>query len=112
METMLIGVRHELMRLGVTNRYRGYEQTVCAVEIAAGNPESLTLISKLIYPDVARHFDVSWHVVERNIRTIIDVIWDTNPGRLSELAGHQLLRKPKTSDFIAILANSVAQQYK
>lgn len=109
MEEKLSGVRDKISRLGITVRYNGFEQTVCAVSIALAEPDSLTLVSKLVYPDVARRFGVSWRVVERNIRTVIGVAWEHNQQYLCELAGHELTRKPTASDFVAILANAVSK---
>lgn len=109
MEEKLSEVRNEISRLGATARYKGFEQAVYAVSIALTEPESLTLVSKLVYPDVGRRFGVSWRVVERNIRTVIGVAWEHNQQYLCELAGHELTRKPTASDFVAILANAVSK---
>jgi len=109
MDKELTSIRNELLQMGITMRYKGFEQTARAVGLALRDPESMTLVSKLIYPDVGKQFGVSWRVVERNIRTVIDVVWESNPAHLSKLAGHSLCRKPKPSDFIAILANAVAK---
>lgn len=104
-------VGRELLQLGITMRYRGYSQTICAVEIALEDPESLTLVSKLLYPKVGKHFGVSWHVAERNIRTVVDVIWELNPDGLNHIAGCELQRKPTVSDFIAIMVNCVNSHF-
>jgi len=98
-------VGSQLLHLGITMRYKGYSQTVCAVEIAMADPESLMLVSKRLYPGVGKHFGVSWRVAERNIRTVVDVIWQYNPIGLSNMAGHELLRKPTVSDFVSIMVS-------
>ena len=100
-------VGRQLLQLGITMRYKGYSQTVFAVEIALAAPESLTLVSKMLYPEVGKHFGVSWRVAERNIRTVVDVVWVLNPESLSRIAGYQLKRKPTASDFISIMVNDV-----
>ncbi len=100
-------VGKELLYLGVTMRYKGYGQTICAVEIAIEDPECLTLVSKRLYPKVGKNFGVSWRVAERNIRTVVDVIWELNPEGLSHIAGCELRRKPTVSDFISIIVNDV-----
>jgi len=97
----------ELRLLGITMRYKGYSQTICAVEIAVADPESLTLVSKRLYPGVGKCFGVSWRVAERNIRTVIDNIWEFNRDGLSHIAGYELRRKPTVSDFISIIVNDV-----
>ena len=95
----------QLIGLGATMRYRGYNQAICAAELAITDTENLTLISKRIYPTVAKLYGAPQYVVERNIRTLIDVIWKTNPDGLCLIAGCPLPRKPTVSDFISILAN-------
>lgn len=96
-----------LLYLGITMRYKGYGQTICAVEIAVEDPESLTLVSKRLYPGVGKSFGVSWRVAERNIRTVVEHVWELNPDGLSRIAGRELRRKPTVSDFIAIIVNDV-----
>jgi len=98
-------VGKELLHLGITMRYKGYRQTIFAVEIALADPERLILVSKRLYPEVGRRFGVSWRVAERNIRTVVDVVWALNPEGLSRIAGCELRRKPTTSDFISIMVN-------
>ena len=100
-------VGKKLSFLGVTMRYKGYGQTIRAVEFAVEEPECLMLISKRLYPKVGKHFGVSWRVAERNIRTIVDVIWELTPEGLCNMAGCELRRKPTTSDFISIMVNDV-----
>lgn len=100
-------VGRELLHLGITMRYKGYSQTIFAVEMALADPESLTLVSKRLYPEVGKRFGVSWQVVERNIRTVVEVIWELNRDGLGHIAGCELRRKPTASDFISIIVNDV-----
>ena len=53
--------------------------------------------------ELAKRCGVNCQCVERNIRTVIAVAWKTNPQLLSELAGYSLSRRPKATQFIAIL---------
>ena len=97
-------VRALLCRLGGTANYAGFAQTAYAVSLAAGQPERLLLVTKWLYPDVARHFGTTWRCVERNIRTAAAAAWERNPQLLSELAGCELARKPTNAQFLAILS--------
>lgn len=92
-----------LHNLGVTEEYTGFPHTVYAVQLAVSDPERLKLITKLIYPDVAGRYGTNWKAVERNIRTVVSVAWETDPLLLSELAGFHLKRKPNNGRFLAIL---------
>lgn len=91
--------------MGVPNSYTGVKQAAYAVDFAMKNPESLTLVTKRLYPVVARCDHTTATSVERNIRTIVQIIWENNPASLNAIAGYELKRKPTTSQFIAILVD-------
>ena len=93
-----------LMRLGVTANYTGFRQSAYAVYLAMQNPDRLILVSKWLYPDVAKHYGTTWLAVERNIRTAAKLAWESNPMLLCELAAYRLTGRPKAARFIAILA--------
>ena len=97
--------------LGVTENYTGFFPTVYAIQLAIRDPDRLALVTKLIYPDVARQFGTNWKAVERNMRTMVSAIWANNPLLLCELAGRQLSGKPKNSTFLAIVAGSCGKQW-
>lgn len=58
-----------LYRLGVTANYTGFFHTACAVSLCAKQPDRLLLVTKRLYPEVARQYRTNWKAVERNIRT-------------------------------------------
>lgn len=93
-----------LYQLGLTANYTGFFYTSYAVYLAAQQPERLLLVTKWLYPEVAKHCATTWKCVERNIRTAVDVVWGSNPELLEALARHPLSKKPKVSEFISILA--------
>ena len=95
-----------LYRLGITAEYTGFFHTAYAVYLAVLNPKRLMLVTKLLYPAVAKHYETSWQRVERNIRTVIGIVWNSNRALLVELARHPLPEKPNPSHFLAILAAS------
>ena len=100
-EPQIYSVLHQL---GASSDTNGYFFTAYAVHLAVGQPERLMLVTKWLYPEVARHYDTTWKNVERNIRTAISIIWDTNPKLLEALVRHPLPRKPKASEFLSVLA--------
>lgn len=93
-----------LYSLGASANYTGFFHTSYAVMLAVQDPQRLLLVTKWLYPDVARHYKTSWKAVERNIRTIVSMIWGTNPGLLSDIAGYKLNDKPGTARFLAIVS--------
>lgn len=98
-----------LMRLGVTPNYRGFLYTAYALQLSIADGQRLLLITKHIYPAVARHYRTTWNSVERDIRTVIDIVWKRNPALLNQLAGYEMNRRPSVSQFLAILSARIAQ---
>lgn len=101
-------IQQLLHRLGVTENYTGFPHTVYAVQLSIDDPDRLQLITKRLYPDVARRYGVTWQAVERDIRTVVSVAWTADPALLSELAGRELAGKPNNASFLSILAGSCA----
>lgn len=94
-----------LYPLGITPQYTGYYYIICAVELAAADPSHLVLVTKDLYPTVAARYSSTACRVERNLRQMADLAWRTNPHLLETMAEHPLLRRPRASQFIAILTN-------
>lgn len=96
-----------LYRLGATAHYTGFCYTACAVRLCAERQERLLLVTKRLYPEVAKQYKTNWRAVERNIRTIISVAWKNNRALLEKLARRPLGRKPCATEFLAILSAAV-----
>ena len=101
---MLHGV---LRGLGIYENRQGYRAVTVAVEIAMCKPQSLTMVTKWLYPEAARQCGMSWQALEKNLRMTVSYIWNTHPDRLQMLAGETLRRKPTASQFIALLASGL-----
>lgn len=93
-----------LLRMGITPNYTGHYQLLRALEVARREPDALLLVTKCLYPAVAKEFGTTWKAVERNIRSAISMAWSCNPALLSKLAGYPLSAKPRAAQFIAILS--------
>ena len=100
----LLQIRNLLQQLGITANYTGYHHASYAVLLAAKEPESLLLVGKWLYPEVAKHYKTTVSSVERNIRTAADRAWKRQRGLLEEIAGHPLPQRPTASEFLAILS--------
>ena len=99
-----------LYRLGVTANYTGFFQTASAVQLCMGQPERLLLVTKWVYPEVARQYNANWKAVERNIRTVNGIVWTQRRPFLEQLAGRELVSKPSNAQLLAILAYSLRSQ--
>lgn len=64
---------------------------------------TIPLVTKHVYPDVARCFDTNWKCVERGLRRAANVAWNTAPEKLSELAHRHLTEKPSVSELLSLL---------
>lgn len=96
-----------LYQLGVTANYTGFFHTAYAVSLCAEQPDRLLLVTKWLYPEVAKQYQTSWKAVERNIRSVSVIIWRENRSLLEQLARRNLSEKPRTTQLLAILASSL-----
>ncbi|MCI8849277.1 MAG: sporulation protein [Oscillibacter sp.] len=99
-----------LYRLGVTANYTGFFHTAYAVALCIEQPDRLLLVTKWLYPEVAKRYDTKWSAVERNIRTTCDIIWREKRSLLETLAQRPLLQKPRPAQLLAILASSMDRE--
>lgn len=96
-----------LYQLGVTANYTGFFHTAYAVSLCMEQPDRLLLVTKWLYPEVAKQYKTNWKAVERNIRTVSCIIWREGQPLLEELAHRHLERKPRNAQMLAILASSL-----
>lgn len=96
-----------LYRLGVTANYTGFFHTAYAVALCVEQPDRLLVVTKWLYPEVAKQYQTSWKAVERNIRTVGGIIWCENRPLLEQLARRPLIQKPRNAQLLAILAASL-----
>lgn len=92
-----------LYQLGVTGNYMGFFQTAHAVYLATRQPERLVLVTKWLYPEVAKHYGTTWMCVERNIRSVACIAWSSHRANLEQLARQTLPHRPTASAFLAML---------
>lgn len=87
-----------------SKRYQGYRELRECVNIALREEERLLYIGGIYY-EVGRKFHVSASGVERNIRTLVNSVWE-NGGRdsLENICGGKLYERPSASEVIEILA--------
>ena len=74
-----------------------------ALEIVEANPEALTMVTKWLYPAVAKRHQTNWKQVERNLRIAVRTAWGTNRDFLQKLSPLPVKKRPTVSQFISIL---------
>lgn len=102
MEKRLCQAYDLLGRLGATADYKGFSYTAYAMALCAERPELLLLVTKNLYPAVARQYRTTWQAVERDIRTVVGLVWRRNPALLDRLAGGSLEERPRCAQFLSI----------
>ncbi len=105
------GLCRILAELGVPLNSAGFLRTAYAVMLALDDMESLLLVTKRLYPEVARRFNTSPAAVERSIRAAASAAWANNPELMSGLANCVLARAPTASQFISILVSYLSVGY-
>lgn len=107
-KTLTFRVHQELRRLCIGGNLRGFYYLAYAVELTAQDPLRVQLITKNLYPDIARRYGASPGGVERAIRTAISVCWDRGgKGALNQMACYHLIQRPSSSEFIDILSDYI-----
>ena len=86
-----------LLRLRITPNYMGYHQMLTAPKIFDANPEALTMVTKWLYPAVAKRHHTNLRRVERNLRTVVKVAWKTDQTFLQEMSLLVLPKQPAVS---------------
>lgn len=99
-----------LRQLGANGSYTGFQYIVYGVAKNIQNPELIVYICKGLYCEIAEYFHVSFGRVERNIRTIVKLIWNYGDrDLLNEIFGRELTNKPKNAIFIDALSQYVLE---
>lgn len=104
---------HKLLyALGVNEKYMGFFYTAYAVQLCIEQPDRLLFVTKWVYPDVAKRYRTNWKAVERDIRTVRNLIWEENGSRLRQLTGMPLTDKPCTAQLLSLLARAAGSGQK
>lgn len=99
-----------LRKFNVTSKYRGYFHVIEATMMYVENPDRYLMITKEVYPAVAKKLKDNSQCVERNIRSVIDRCWKNNQVLLQLIANYPLPERPSNSEFLDILAYYVSTQ--
>lgn len=92
-----------LQRLGSTANHTGFFYIISSVSLAAETPERLLLVTKWLYPDVAKLYHTTGMAVERGIRYEIARLWLKNSDRFQRVLEMPFSRRPTPSELISIL---------
>ena len=105
-----------LHKMGVPAHIKGYGFLRQSIMMSVEDPEVISLVTKRLYPDIARLNQTTASRVERAIRHAIEVAWDRgNVDVLNEYFGYTINNmrgKPTNSEFIAMIADRLRLENK
>ncbi len=111
MQTMIVceEIGELLEQLGLSRKEKGFERLSYAIAVTAKEFERAGSVTKLLYPDLAKHFQTTPEKIERSLRHLIEKSWEKGEKtRFEELFGYHRDNseiRPTNSEYIAILAD-------
>ena len=112
-ENLMKEITDLLKDLGVPANIKGFEYLRHAILLKYFNPEKYLLLTKELYPEIARYYSTTWTRVERACRRAIEVGYGRgNLERYDEIFGYTInsnKKKPICSEFIATLVDYISR---
>lgn len=100
-----------MLEVGVPAHLKGYHYLREAIMISGKDMETVSSVTKLLYPEIAKRYRTTEQKVERAIRNVIEVSWGRgNMGTFEELFGYSAdsgKNRPTNSEYIARIADKV-----
>lgn len=99
-----------LKKLGIYNMYKGCDYIVSCISFIHDHQTSYLPITKILYYDIAKQYNTSTQCVEKNIRKVIDIIWnmDEIPDIMRNLFDTDYpAHKPGNTEFLISLYNHI-----
>ena len=100
-----------MLDMGVPAHLKGYHYLRAAILLSERDMETVSSVTKLLYPEIARKFRTTDQKVERAIRNAIEVSWERgNPDTFMELFGYSAKAgktRPTNSEYIARVADKI-----
>ena len=102
--------------IGVPAHIKGYQYLREAIILTIKDMDMINAVTKVLYPEVAKHFGTTPSRVERAIRHAIEVAWDRGDVEtLQKFFGYTvsgIKGKPTNSEFIAMIADNLSLKRK
>lgn len=94
-----------IRRLGIPATYKGHFYLAYAIDLVLEDEDCLLMVTKSLYPKIARQFQTQARNVERDLRTVVKLCWERGDRQLfCSLTGYSLPFKPNTGEFLDYLA--------
>ena len=103
-------------QIGVPAHIKGYQYLREAIMLSINDQETMSSVTKVLYPTVAKMYSTTSSRVERAIRHAIEVAWDRGDvDVLSSYFGYTIQNtrgKPTNSEFIAMISDKLRLKLK
>lgn len=104
-------IRETLADARISKSYKGYPFLEYSIYLVIEDDRRLCHIFNDVYGTVAKQFDTTPHVVEKNIRTIRDTFWQNNGfDFFRDKCGVTFYERPYPRELIEILADHVEKE--
>ncbi|NLW77957.1 MAG: sporulation initiation factor Spo0A [Ruminococcaceae bacterium] len=109
LDKMIVKLLHDLT---LRPNYKGFRYILDAVRIILRYPDGQCLITKDVYPVVARENATTSASVERCIRHCVETIWDYAPAvSLEDFLFLSAIERPTNSVFLVAVAVNIMNTY-
>ena len=100
-----------LHQLGIPPKLKGYHYTRTAIIMVVEDMSLLNSITKYVYPNVAKRYEITENIVEGSIRRMIEKAWKNgNVDTLEKIFGYTYSSekgRPTNGEFIALIADNI-----
>ena len=93
---------HLLRRLGIPPKIAGFQYAVYGISIGIKDDRRCLSVMNWIYPEIARHYQVSAGAVESGIRSMLAKVWKENPTGFDRMFGCKCAERLTSGDFIIL----------
>lgn len=105
-------IKFILRQFGVKVSCIGYKYVIYGILLVLQDSTRLKHITKLLYVDIACKYDTSISCVERNIRTVVESIWNTdNKELLFEVCNSVIPHRPTNTEFFNLMYEYFVEKY-
>ena len=100
-------IQHTLRPCGIIRKHLGYQPLIHLIQQRIHKEQNEYVVYRGFYACVAVEFDCPPHRIERNVRTLVQHAWQTNPDYIRMMAGYPLYVAPTVSEFVEIVATYI-----
>lgn len=106
-----VAITSEIRKIGIPAHLKGYYYIRESLAILAHHPDFINMVTKALYPEVAKKFGTTSVRVERSIRNAVDVVWNTGNKDVLQLYFPNIRfpgsKRPSNAEFLATLSDSI-----